>query len=237
MLESLHKLRRHLLTGVSYAIPFIACGGILIAFAVAFAMTPTGPDFSGHPYLKLINDIGAASFALMLPVLAGYISYSVAEKPGLVAGFLGGYLAGQVHAGFLGAILIGLVAGHLVQTLKKIPVTRYLRPIMPILVIPIVSGAIVGVLMIKVLGVPIALFMDRANQALQSMSTGNDVLLALLLGAMIAFDMGGPDSILFRSRHDRARQLSNYGRMCRGYMHAASWYGAGNVDPKESLDG
>ena len=97
-----------------------------------------------------------------------------------------------MKAGFLGAILIGLVAGYLVQGLKKIPVTRYLQPIMPILVIPIVSGAIVGVLMIKVLGVPIALFMDRANQALQSMNTGNDVLLALLLGAMIAFDMGGP---------------------------------------------
>jgi PTS system fructose-specific IIC component len=192
MLESLQKLRQHLLTGVSYAIPFIACGGILIAFAVALAMTPTGPDFTGHPHLKLINDIGAASFALMLPVLAGYISYSVAGKPGLVAGFLGGYLAGQVRAGFLGAILIGLVAGHLVEALKKVPVTKYLRPIMPILVIPIVSGAIVGVLMIKVLGVPIALFMDRANQALQSMSTGNDVLLALILGAMIAFDMGGP---------------------------------------------
>jgi PTS system fructose-specific IIC component len=193
MLASLQKLRQHLLTGVSYAIPFIACGGILIAFAIAFApMTPKGPDFSGHPLLKLINDIGAASFALMLPVLAGYISYSVAGKPGLVAGFLGGYLAGQIRAGFLGAILIGLVAGYLVEALKKIPVTKYLRPIMPILVIPIVSGAIVGVLMIKILGVPIALFMDRANQALQSMSTGNDVLLALILGAMIAFDMGGP---------------------------------------------
>jgi fructose PTS system EIIBC or EIIC component len=193
MLESLQKMRQHLLTGVSYAIPFIACGGILIAFSIAFApMTAKGPDFSGSPYLKLINDIGTASFALMLPVLAGYISYSIAQKPGLVAGFLGGYLAGQVRAGFLGAILIGLVAGHLVEALKKIPVTRYLRPIMPILVIPIVSGAIVGVLMIKVLGVPIALFMDRANQALQAMSTGNDVLLALILGAMIAFDMGGP---------------------------------------------
>lgn len=198
MRESLQNLRRHLLTGVSYAIPFIACGGILIAFAIAVAMrlhltmTPTGPDFTGHPLLKLINDVGAGSFTLMLPVLGGYISYSIAQKPGLVAGFLGGYLAGQVKAGFLGAILIGLVAGYLVQALKKFPVTRFLQPIMPILVIPIISGAIVGVLMIKVLGAPIALFMDRASHALQSMSTGNDVLLALLLGAMIAFDMGGP---------------------------------------------
>jgi len=192
MLESLKKLRQHLLTGVSYAIPFIACGGILIAAAVAFAMTPSGPDFSNSPRLKLFLDIGTASFTLMLPVLAGYIAYSIAGKPGLLPGFLGGYLSGQVKAGFLGAILIGLVAGYLVETFKKVPVSKYLRPIMPILVIPIVSGAIVGVLMFKVLGVPIAMFMDHANHALRAMSTGNDVLLALLLGVMIAFDMGGP---------------------------------------------
>jgi fructose PTS system EIIBC or EIIC component len=193
MLEALQKLRQHLLTGVSYAIPFIACGGILIAAAIAFApMTAKGPDFSNAPTLKLVNDIGTAAFDLMLPVLAGYISYSIAGKPGLVPGFLGGYLAGQVKAGFLGAILIGLVAGYVVQALKKIPVSKYLRPIMPILVIPIVSGAFVGVLMFKVLGTPIALLMDHANRGLMSMSTGNDVVLALVLGAMIAFDMGGP---------------------------------------------
>ena len=193
MVESLQKLRQHLLTGVSYAIPFIACGGILIACAIAFApMTPTGPEFSSSPRLKLILDIGTTSFTLMLPVLAGYISYSIAGKPGLVPGFLGGYLSGQVKAGFLGAILIGLVAGYLVEALKKVPVSKYVRPIMPILIIPIVSGAIIGTLMIKVVGVPIALFMDHANHALQSMSTGNHVLLALVLGAMIAFDMGGP---------------------------------------------
>jgi len=193
MVESLQKLRQHLLTGVSFAIPFIACGGILIACAIAFApMTPAGPDFSGSPRLKLILDIGTASLALMLPVLAGYISYSVAGKPGLLPGFLGGYLSGQVQAGFLGAMLAGLVAGYVVEALKKIPVSKYLRPVMPILVIPILSGAFIGVLMIKVLGVPIALLMHRADRALMSMSTGNDVILALILGAMIAFDMGGP---------------------------------------------
>lgn len=192
MLELLQKLKQHLLTGVSYAIPFIACGGILIALAVAFAMTPTGPDFSHSPFLKLINDIGASSFDLMLPVLAGYIAYSVAGKPGLVPGFLGGYLSGRVRAGFLGAILVGLIAGYVVQGLKKIPVSKYLRPIMPILVIPIVSGAFIGMLMIKVVGVPIALLMDHATHALMSLSTGNGVILGLVLGSMIAFDMGGP---------------------------------------------
>ena len=192
VVKALQELRRHLLTGVSFAIPFIACGGILIAAAIAFAMTPTGPDFSHAPQLKLILDIGTAAFNLMLPVLAGYISYSVAGKPGLVPGFLGGYLSGQIKAGFLGAMLIGLLSGYLVQLLKKIPVSKYLRPVMPILVIPIVSGALIGVLMLKVLGAPIASLMQHASNFLQSMSTGNSVLLALTLGAMIAFDMGGP---------------------------------------------
>lgn len=193
MLELLTNLRKHLLTGVSFAIPFIACGGILIAAAIAFApMTPTGPDFSQAPRLRLLLDIGTASLTLMLPVLTGYISYSIAGKPGLLPGFLGGYLSGQIRAGFLGAMLVGLLAGYLVEALKKVPVSKHLRPIMPILVIPIVSGALIGVLMIKVLGVPIALLMDHATSALRQMSTGNSVVLALLLGAMIAFDMGGP---------------------------------------------
>jgi fructose PTS system EIIBC or EIIC component len=193
MIEWLKKLRQHLLTGVSYAIPFIACGGILIAIAIAFApMTPTGPDFSHSPRLKLILDIGSASFSLMLSVLAGYIAYSIAERPGLVPGFIGGYLSGEIRAGFLGAILAGLLAGYVVQLIKKIPVSKYLRPIMPILIIPILSSTMIGIVMVKVLGMPIAHFMTSANAMLQSMSTGNSVVLATVLGAMIAFDMGGP---------------------------------------------
>jgi PTS system fructose-specific IIC component/fructose-specific PTS system IIC-like component len=155
-------------------------------------MTPAGPDFSHTPRLKLLWDIGTLSLTLMLPVLAGYISYSIAGKPGLLPGFLGGYLSAEIQAGFLGAMLVGLLAGYLVEALKKVPVSKHLRPIMPILVIPIVSGALIGVLMIKVLGGPIALLMEHGTSALRSMSTGNNVVLALLLGAMIAFDMGGP---------------------------------------------
>jgi fructose-specific phosphotransferase system IIC component len=100
MLEHLRRLRQHLLTGVSFVIPFIACGGIMIAIAIAFApMTAKGPDFSQAPTLQLILSIGTAAFRLMLPVLAGYIAYSVAGKPGLVPGFVGGYLSGEVKAG------------------------------------------------------------------------------------------------------------------------------------------
>ncbi len=209
MIEKLHELRKHLLTGVSYAIPFIACGGIMIALAVSLVtyyghMTAAkGPDFSHSPTLKLILNIGAVSFSLMLPVLAGYIAYSIAGRPGLVPGFIGGYLSGhlgdylavpdpKVSAGFLGALLAGLLAGYIVEGIKKIPVPGYIRPIMPILVIPILSSAGIGIIMLKVLGIPIAHLMHAANVMLQSMSTGSSVLLALVLGAMIAFDMGGP---------------------------------------------
>ncbi|SRR5713101_3390594 len=197
MIEELRKLRQHVLTGVSFAIPFIACGGVMIAIATAFAvayghMTPMGPDFSQLPTLKLINDIGAASFSLMLPVLAGYIAYSIAGKPGLVPGFIGGYLSGQVNAGFLGALLAGLLAGYVVYLIKRIPVSKHIRPVMPILVIPIVSATIIGVIMLKVLGVPIAHLMSAASAMLKALSTGSSVILGMILGAMIAFDMGGP---------------------------------------------
>ena len=193
MLKHLKKLRQHLLTGVSYVIPFIACGGIMIAFAITFApMTAKGPDFSQAPTLQLILTIGTAAFNLMMPVLAGYIAYSVTGKPGLVPGFIGGYLSGQVKAGFLGALLAGLLAGYVVELIKSIPVSRYLRPIMPILIIPVLSSSIIGVFMLKVLGVPIAHLMTGASAFLRTMSAGNSVVLALLLGGMIAFDMGGP---------------------------------------------
>ena len=193
MIEALQKLRQYLLTGVSYAIPFIACGGIMIAFGIAFVpMTPTGPDFSHAPVLKLILDIGSASFSLLMPVLAGYIAYAIAGRPGLVPGFVGGYLSGEIKAGFLGALLIGLIAGWIVNLIKKVPVSKYLKPIMPILIIPIVSSSLVGVLMLKVLGIPIAHLMVALGEWLTVMHAGSAVVLALILGAMIAFDMGGP---------------------------------------------
>ena len=193
MKESLLKIKTYLLSGVSFAIPFIACGGILIATAIAFApMTSTGPDFSHAPTLKLVLDIGSASFALMLPVLAGYIAYAMASRPGLVPGFIGGYLAGQVNAGFFGALIAGLLAGYIVNLIKKVEVPKMIRPIMPILIIPIISSLIIGGLMLKVIGLPIADLMKLLGVWLQTMGHGNAILLAVILGSMIAFDMGGP---------------------------------------------
>jgi PTS system fructose-specific IIC component len=207
MKESIVKVRQYLLSGVSFAIPFIACGGIMIAAAIALApLGKGGPDFDGHPVLKLILDIGVASFTLMPVILSAYISNAIAGKPGLVAGAVGGWLATNlgtghkpftgetytISAGFLGALVTGLLAGYVVHWLKQMPLPKFARPIMPILVIPVVSATVVGVLILKVIGIPIADAMEHLNNALASMNKGSAVLFATTLGAMIAFDMGGP---------------------------------------------
>lgn len=193
MKASLENLKKHLLTGVSYVIPFIASGGILIALAIAFApMGEKGPIFDGSPILKLVADIGGAAFSLLLPVLGGYIAFSRAGKPALVPGMVGGQIAGAVNAGFLGALLAGLIAGWLVEQLKKMPLPKALKPLMPILILPILSTLVIGVLMFKVLGLPIAALMAWLTDWLHGMGGANAALLGAILGAMIAFDMGGP---------------------------------------------
>lgn len=189
----LSRARQYLLTGVSYAIPFVAAGGILIASAIAFVpMTSTGPDFSNAPIQKTLLDVGVAAFGLLVPVLAGYIAFGIADRPGLAPGFVGGAIAAQVGAGFLGGIVAGLLAGFVVLGVKKLRVPAFLRPVMPILVIPVLGSVVVGVLMYRVVGVPIQQLMASLTAWLKVMSTGSSVVLALVLGAMIAFDMGGP---------------------------------------------
>lgn len=201
MKEFLQKHKQYLLTGVSHVIPMIACGGILIALSIALApMTPTGPDFAKAPALvRDLLGIGEAAFKLFPAVLAGFISFGMAGRPGLVAGFVGGYLAGMpqtvagksTSAGFLGAIVIGLVAGHVVNALKQLKVPAMFRPVMPIIVIPILSAVPVGLLMLA-LNLPLASVMVGLGHFLEGLQSGSQILLALVLGAMIAFDMGGP---------------------------------------------
>lgn len=193
MASPIETMRKYLLSGVSYAIPFVACGGIMIAIAIGFApMTSSGPDFSNAPFLKLILDIGTAAFSFLVPVLGGYIAFGIADRPGLVAGFVGGYVANQVGAGFLGGIVAGLLAGTIVRIIKKIRIPRYLKPVMPILVIPVLSSFVVGVIMYKVIGTPIHDVMATLTTWLGALGTRNSVLLGIALGGMIAFDMGGP---------------------------------------------
>jgi len=201
MKELLQKHKQYLLTGVSHVIPFIACGGILIALSITFVpMTAKGPDFSQAPALvKDMLTIGTTAFQLFPAVLAGFISYGMASKPGLVPGFVGGFIAGMpqivdgksASAGFLGAIVIGMVAGHVTNLLKKLKVPTMFRPIMPIIVIPILSALPVGLLMLT-LNIPIATIMVDMMSFLSGLQNGSQIVLAMVLGAMIAFDMGGP---------------------------------------------
>lgn len=189
------NLKRYLLSGVSYAIPFVACGGILIAGSLALApmVVNKGPDMEHAPeILKTTLAIGVHSFQLLVAVLAGYIAYGMADRPGLVPGFIGGAIADEMKAGFLGGIVAGLIAGWIVQQFKKLKVPTFIRPVMPILVIPAVASLIVGLIMYKVVGLPMKDIMDGLSTWLSGVNQGNKVILGLLLGAMIAFDMGGP---------------------------------------------
>lgn len=206
MKELLQKHKQYLLTGVSHVIPFIACGGILIAFSIAYCFQfhllneHGGPDFSKAPHLiQDMGIIGGKAFDLFPAVLAGFISFAIAAKPGLVPGFIGGFIAGMpqtvdgktASAGFLGALFIGIVAGHVTNLLKKIKVPKVIRPVMPIIVIPIFSALPVGALML-VLDMPIASVMVSLGHFLENLQSGSQIILAMVLGAMIAFDMGGP---------------------------------------------
>jgi len=204
MKEWLIRQKQYLLSGVSYAIPFVACGGILIALAITFApMGEHGPDFSQTPYLKKMLEIGVASFTLLVPILSGYIAYGMVNRPGLVPGMVGGWIATHlgttmvdgvpkdVSAGFLGGIVAGLFAGWVVMQLKKLNPPAMIRPVMPILVIPVLGSLIVGAVMF-VVGIPISDAMTAMADWLKALSGGNKIVLAMILGAMIAFDMGGP---------------------------------------------
>lgn len=202
----LQQHKQYLLTGVSYVIPLIACGGILIAVSLAYAFhfhilkADGGADIDRCPTLiHNINIIGVKAFDLFPAVLAGFIAYAMAGKPGLVPGFVGGFIAATpqgvgndvAKAGFLGALIIGLIAGHIVNFLKKLPVPKFFRPVMPIIIIPILSTVPVGLLMLA-LNVPIAAVMVSMRHFLDTLQGSSEVLLAMVLGGMIAFDMGGP---------------------------------------------
>jgi fructose-specific PTS system IIC-like component len=186
----LKNTRQHLMTGVSYMIPFVVAGGVLLALSVLLygsaAVPPEGT------WLNQLFNIGAAGLGLMVPILAGYIAFSIADRPGLAPGAIGGYLASQIGAGFLGGLVAGLLAGIVVFYLKKIKVPSIMRSVMPIFVIPLIGTLIVGGLMVWVIGVPIAGIMAGMKAWLEGLGTGNLVLLGIVLGAMIAFDMGGP---------------------------------------------
>ncbi|WP_412126095.1 fructose-specific PTS transporter subunit EIIC [Streptomyces platensis] len=191
-----------LMNGVSYMIPFVVVGGLLIAISLALGGNPQAdgglviPDGS---FWKHVNDIGVIGFTLMVPILSGYIAYAIGDRPALVPGMIGGWIANtgslydsKAGAGFIGAIVTGFLAGYLVLWIKKVEVPKFARPIMPIIVIPIVTTTMLGLFFIYVIGKPISWVFTHLTDWLGGMTGSSAILLGALLGLMIAFDMGGP---------------------------------------------
>ncbi|CAN0588756.1 unnamed protein product, partial [Ectocarpus sp. 12 AP-2014] len=182
---------KHLLTGVSFMLPMVVAGGLLIALSFMFGIDAFEQE--GTLAAALMQIGGGTAFALMIPVLAGYIAYSIADRPGIAPGMIGGMLAANIEAGFIGGILAGFLAGYV-----ALAVTRYVKlpssveSLKPILIIPFVASLVIGLVMIYVIGEPVAAIMAGLTSFLAAMDSTNAVLLGILLGAMMCFDLGGP---------------------------------------------
>ncbi|MCC3763130.1 fructose-specific PTS transporter subunit EIIC [Glycomyces sp. TRM65418] len=206
------KLRLWLMTGVSYMLPFVAAGGILIALAFVFggaevANQVNGGEFEGVDYEAITDPtrildqvgitgvlfyIGGLAFSMLVPILAGFIAFGMADRMGIAPGVVGGLIAVNVGAGFLGGLVAGLLAGAIVMALKLIKADQAFSGIMRIVVIPLVSVFAVGFIMLVLVGKPIATAQTWLTDWLAGLSGVNAVLLGLLLGAMMGFDLGGP---------------------------------------------
>ena len=184
---------KHLMTGVSYMLPIVVAGGILIALSFAFGgITTKGYPERSLPWaLMLIG--GGTAFSLYVPVLAAFIAYSIADRPGIAPGIIGGMLATTIGSGFLGGMLAGFVAGYLTLWLNNsIKLPKNLQGLKPVLILPVLSTLIVGLAMVYLIGPPMKVVNDALTAWLKGMQTGSAIVLGLILGAMMAFDMGGP---------------------------------------------
>ncbi|MFF1453108.1 fructose-specific PTS transporter subunit EIIC [Streptomyces sp. NPDC058274] len=191
-----------LMNGVSYMIPFVVVGGLLIAISLSLGghTDPSGGlVIPKDSFWMDVNNIGVIGFTLMVPILSGYIAYAIGDRPALVPGMIGGWIANtgslydsKAGAGFIGAIVTGFLAGYLVLWIKKVKVPKFAQPIMPIIVIPIVATTALGMFFIYVIGKPISWVFEHLTSWLSGMTGTSAVLLGAILGLMIAFDMGGP---------------------------------------------
>jgi fructose PTS system EIIBC or EIIC component len=196
-----NPIYKHLMNGVSYMVPFIVVGGLLIALALTLGgeQTPGGIVIPEDSIWKQVEALGGTAFMFMVPILAGFIAVSIADRPGLVPGMIGGYIAAngsfygsEAGAGFIGGIIAGFLAGYVALAIKKLKVPKAIMPVMPIIFIPVLASVIVGLLFILVIGAPVAAVFEGLTTWLAGMQGSSSIVLALILGAMIAVDMGGP---------------------------------------------
>ncbi|WP_248918727.1 PTS fructose-like transporter subunit IIB [Pseudomonas entomophila] len=182
---------KHLLTGVSFMLPMVVAGGLLIALSFVFGIEAYKE--AGTLPAALMQIGGEAAFKLMVPLLAGYIAWSIADRPGLAPGMIGGLLAGTLGAGFIGGIIAGFLAGYSAKAIARwVRLPSSLEALKPILIIPLLASLFTGLVMIYVVGQPVAAMLEGLTQFLDSMGTTNAILLGLLLGGMMCVDLGGP---------------------------------------------
>ncbi|MEZ9888798.1 PTS fructose transporter subunit IIBC [Vibrio breoganii] len=182
---------QHLMTGVSHMLPVVVAGGLIIALSFVFGIEAFKQE--GTLAAALMSIGGGSAFALMIPVLAGYIAFSIADRPGLAPGLVGGMLASTLGAGFLGGIAAGFIAGYSAKFIAdKLSLPQSMEALKPILIIPFVATLFTGLVMIYVVGSPVAATMSGLENFLNTMGAGNAVMLGILLGAMMCFDLGGP---------------------------------------------
>lgn len=192
LLTILKNTRQHLMTGVSHMIPFVVAGGILLAMSVMLYGKGAVPDAATDPNLKKLFDIGVAGLTLMVPFLAAYIGYSISDRSALAPSAIGAWVGASFGAGFFGAIIAGMLGGIIVFYLKKVPVPKILRSVMPIFVIPIIGTLLTAGVMMWGIGEPVGLLTTGLTHWLQGMQQGSVIILAIIMGLMLAFDMGGP---------------------------------------------
>ncbi|WP_260928085.1 PTS fructose transporter subunit IIC [Novosphingobium sp. 9] len=185
---------KHLMTGVSFMLPFVVAGGLLIALAFALGGIGANADAARGTLAHALFQIGAqGAFALIVPALAGYIAYSIADRPGIAPGMVGGMIAAQLGAGFLGGIAAGFIAGYGVEALNKlIKLPKNLQGLKPVLILPLLGTLLTGLLMVYAVGTPVAAALAFLTEWLCAMQGSSALVLGLILGAMSAFDMGGP---------------------------------------------
>lgn len=184
------SIYKHLMTGVSFMLPIVVAGGLLIAMSFVFGIEAFKNEGS---LADVLMQTGKAAFTLMIPILSGYIAYSIADRAGLAAGLVGGLLSAQLGAGFLGAIVSGFLAGYVALFLaKKLRLPQTMEALKPILIIPLLSSLAIGLLMFYVVGAPVAYLLSSMESFLTNLGTGNLILLGAVLGGMMCVDMGGP---------------------------------------------
>ncbi|MDP2244465.1 fructose-specific PTS transporter subunit EIIC [Pseudomonas sp.] len=182
---------KHLLTGVSFMLPMVVAGGLMIALSFIFGIEAFKEEGSLAAALMQIG--GESAFKLMVPVLAGYIAYSIADRPGLAPGMIGGLLASSLGAGFIGGIIAGFLAGYAAKAIARwVQLPASIEALKPILIIPLLASLFTGMVMIYVVGKPVAGMLAGLTSFLDSMGSTNAILLGLLLGGMMCVDLGGP---------------------------------------------